>query len=148
MIVLLSVLLAGTLSGCVPLSAWNSDEAISDRSQTPALPLRKISRSVEIESRFVQVEFDPTEPDQLQSIWQWADETVIPPELRRRLLRNGLRVGKVTQPDRIDAKLDLLRSKETRSVVDTFLASAEVASHQMQGSKTIPMRIGKRVEMP
>lgn len=135
-------------AGCVPLAAWRNQESDDASRGGPTLPLRKIARTVELESQFVQIEFDPQKPDQLQSIWQWVDETVVPAHVRKRLLRNGLRVGKVTQPDRVFAKIESLQSRETKGVVDTFLASAEVASHQMEGSNRIPMRIGKRYEMP
>ncbi|MEO1615310.1 MAG: hypothetical protein AAFV88_05640 [Planctomycetota bacterium] len=137
-----------TASGCLPLSVWSEKESASENEATRALPLRKIARTIEIESNFVQIQFDPQQPDQLQSVWQWVDETVIPLSTRQRLLRNGLRVGKVTQPDRVQAKLETLRGEQTRGIVDAFLESAEIASHQMQGAKTIPMRIGKRYELP
>lgn len=135
------------LSGCASWSAWDdpSSDATTDRSAT--LPLRKISRSIELESRFVQIYFDPSDPDQLQSMWQWADETVLPSETRTTLQQNGLRIGKVSHPDRLLARLEALHQGPSPDVVQEFLSSAAVASHQSEGKKTDPMRLGKRYEL-
>jgi hypothetical protein len=112
------------------------------------LPLRKVARSIELGSRFVQIRFDPADPDQLQSMWQWADETIIDAATRQRLNRNGLRIGKVSHPERLVGRLDALKSGESQDVVDEFLASASVSSHQSEGDRIEPMRIGKRSELP
>lgn len=144
----LCVALLPLLVGCGSWSAWSGRGA--DRSDTRAatLPLRKITRSIELETRFVQIEFDPADPDQLQSIWQWVDETVIPANIRTVLVHNGLRVGKAIQADRLESKLDSLHAAGSADVVDEFLSSASVSSHQSEGSKIYPMRLGKRYELP
>ena len=112
------------------------------------LPLKRASTSIELEARFIQIRFDPHQPDQLQSLWQWVDETILPHQTRRALLHNGLRVGKVVQPERVTSKLDRLESARQRNVVDQFLAAARVSSHQAEGTQTIPMRLGRRHELP
>ncbi|MEO1530252.1 MAG: hypothetical protein AAFX06_33085 [Planctomycetota bacterium] len=101
-----------------------------------------------MESQFVQLRFDPSDPDQLQSIWQWVDETVIPAETRTLLARNGLRVGRVAQHDRLEARVEQFKAQNPTDVIDEFLASASVASHQSEGTDRIPLRIGKRKELP
>jgi hypothetical protein len=114
----------------------------------PTLPLRKVARTIELETEFVQIQFDPADPDQLQSMWQWVDETILPPATRELLNRNGLRIGKVFQPDRLNGRLRSLKAGQASDVVDTFLASASVSSHQSEGGRVDPMRIGKRNELP
>ena len=136
------------LGGCTSWSRWGGrgEEGSGDR--VPVLPLRKITRSIELESRFIQIRFDPAEPDQLQSIWQWVDETVLPSDVRKVLQSNGLRIGKATQDERLVRRLEALQAGESADVVDQFLSSASVSSHQSEGTKAIPMRIGKRYELP
>lgn len=140
------LLLANTI-GCASLSNWSESDGDSDNAPAP-LPLRKVARSIELQSRFVQIQFDPANPDQLQSMWQWCDETILPSETRAALSSNGLRVGRVAQPERLESKLETLRIHGGRDVVDQFLASASVSTRQSQGSRVDPIRIGKRAELP
>ncbi len=81
-------------------------------------------------------------------MWQWVDETVLSPETRTVLRHNGLRIGKAAQPERLVGKLDALQSAQPPDVVADFLSSVAVSSHQSEGTKTIPMRLGKRYELP
>ncbi|QEF97343.1 hypothetical protein Mal15_13830 [Stieleria maiorica] len=135
--------------GCASWSSWpgHEDSPHSDRGG-PTLPLKKITRTIELETRFVQIRFDPADPDQLQSMWQWVDETVLSPETRTVLRHNGLRIGKAAQPERLVGKLDALQSAQSPDIVADFLSSVAVSSHQSEGTKTIPMRLGKRYELP
>ena len=141
-----TLLLAGIL-GCSSWSGW-SDRGESVANATAPLPLKKAPRSIELESKFVQIQFDPSQPDQLQSMWQWVDETVLPAAVRSSLSQNGLRIGRVIHEERLQAKLETLGSKKPNDVVDEFLASASVSSHQSEGTRRDPMRIGKRYELP
>lgn len=131
--------------GC---ASWSDRAAHVEREPIDAKPATRASRSIEVESNFVQVRFDPAKPDQLQSIWQWVDETVIPADKRVLLARNGLRVGRVAQHDRLQARVEEFRAENPPDVIDQFLASASVASHQTEGTDRIPLRIGKRKELP
>jgi len=81
-------------------------------------------------------------------MWQWVDETVVRSEKRSLINRNGLRIGKVFQPDRLIGRLESLKAEEVSDIVDTFLASASVSSHHSEGARIDPMRIGKRNELP
>lgn len=136
------------LGGCASWSNWDQRGDSNQTDRAAKLPLRKIARSIELETRFVQIRFDPADPDQLQSMWQWVDETVLPSETRTVLLNNGLRIGKATQSERLLGKLESLESEASVDVVEKFLSSASISSHQSEGSKTIPMRLGKRYELP
>ncbi|WP_253160091.1 hypothetical protein [Stieleria tagensis] len=138
--------LVSTGVGCTSVNGW-SDRG-DENNAAPDLPLRKIARNIELDARFVQIQFDPNDPDQLQSLWQWVDETVLPSATRTVLQQNGMRIGKAIQTDRMTQKLETLKTKETTDVVEQFLASAAVSSHQSEGSRLIPMRIGKRYELP
>lgn len=135
------------LGGCASLSNWSADEMSNDAAKS-GLPLRKVARSIELESRFIQIQFDRSNPDQLQSMWQWCDETILPIETRKMLATNGLRIGRVVQYDRLETKLQALRSQASRDVLDEFLSSASIASRQREGVHVDPVRIGKRAELP
>ncbi len=84
--------------------------------------------------------------DRAASMWQWVDETAIDVTLRRRLLENGLRVGLVSNEESFRDRLASIASQQ--DVVEKFLTSASVASDVSRGAKKIPMRIGKRYELP
>ncbi|MCC9602541.1 hypothetical protein LOC67_18475 [Stieleria sp. JC731] len=137
-----------TVCGCASLSTWSEPDANESSAANGQSPLRKIRRSIELDAQFVKIRFNPSDPDQLQSMWQWVDETVLPPDTRRALQANGLRVGKAVQPQRLTSRLENLRSQEARGELDAFLASAGVASHKTEGKQTIPMRLGRRHELP
>jgi len=141
-------LLWTTVPGCASWAVW--PDASDDRAERsrPAAALKRVKRTIELESRFVQIRYDPADPDQLQSIWQWVDETVIAQPTRTVLQHNGLRVGRAVQSERLLAKLESLSRVRSDDVVDQFLSSAAVSSPQTEGSKIIPMRLGKRYELP
>jgi hypothetical protein len=141
------VALLAAASGCGSWSNWTSRGEHAANSAKP-LPLKKVSRTVELETRFLQLQLDPAKPDQLQSVWQWVDETVIPIPKRNRLSSNGLRIGKVIRPERLTRRLESLHRGEAGDIVDEFLASAAISSHQSEGKRTIPLRLGKRHELP
>ena len=143
LLLLVTILLPGW--GCAP---WSSRSSQLDQEPLTKQPLQRAARTLEIETQFVQIRFDPAKPDQLQSIWQWVDETAISAEKRSLLARNGLRVGRVVQRDRLEARVEEFRSEAPPDVIDQFLASAAVASHQSEGTDRIPLRIGKRKELP
>ncbi|MCA9136354.1 MAG: hypothetical protein KDB00_06340 [Planctomycetales bacterium] len=142
------LVVAVVLGGCSSWAKWDQrgDSGRADR--IAHLPLRKVARSIELETRFIQIRFDPSDPDQLQSMWQWVDETVLPSETRVVLQNNGLRIGKATHEERLLGKLESLGSNASDGVVEQFLSSASISSHQSEGTKTIPMRLGKRYELP
>ncbi|MEL6108557.1 MAG: hypothetical protein AAFU85_21335 [Planctomycetota bacterium] len=133
---------------CWGCASWSDRGSHVERESVDAKPAIRGSRSIEVESNFVQIRFDPAKPDQLQSIWQWVDETVIPADKRVLLARNGLRVGRVAQQDRLEARVEEFRAENPPDVIDQFLASASVSSHQSEGTDRIPLRIGKRKELP
>lgn len=145
---ILSIVLLALFCGCSSWAKWSPRGEPSQLDRSHKMPLRKVARSIEVGTQFIQIQFDPADPDQLQSMWQWVDETVIPIETRRSLNRNGLRIGKVVQPQRLNSKLESLKSHESQDVVDQFLASASISSHQSEGDRIEPMRIGKRSELP
>ena len=142
------VLITMLSCGCASWSKWDLRGSGEDSKSTRDMPLKRVSRAVELDTEFIQIKFDPADPDQLQSLWQWVDETVLAADVRSELTNNGLRIGKVVQPDRLLGRIDSLRSDESADVVDDFLTSAAVASHQSEGEKTIPMRVGRRYELP
>ncbi len=103
-------------------------------------------KRVILEVEFVNIAVDADDIDQSASLWQWIDETAIDPDLRRKLLANGIRVGFVANDERFRQRL--AKSTIEQDVVETFLNQASVASDVSRGEKQIPMRLGHRYELP
>jgi hypothetical protein len=85
------------LSGC---ASWNKPDS------TFQLPAPQLSSDALIcEVAFLQ--WDIHESDADQRFWQTVDEQFVPPEVRRRLAENGLRVGLISGqlPERVREKL-------------------------------------------
>ena len=99
-----------------------------------------------VEVEFVPISVDEATPDEIQSLWQWVDETKIDSGLRRDMAANGLRVGRVIRKDRFRLRLDAMQSGE--GVLDEFFFQASVASDVSHGGRRIPMRMGRRYELP
>ena len=79
-------------------------------------------------------------------LWQWVDETVLAAPARRALQANGLRAGRLVREDRFREALARLRDQS--DVIDDFLREAEVSSRLSQGSRSLPLRYGRRAEVP
>lgn len=145
---MLAALVLVTATGCASWSVWPGATDDDSGRRNPTAALKRVKRSIELESRFVQIQYDPADPDQLQSIWQWVDETVIAQPARSMLQRNGLRIGKAVQKDRLVDKIQSLQNPQAEDRLDQFLSTASIASNQSEGSRIIPIRLGKRVELP
>lgn len=118
--------------------------------RTPANQIPANRRSIVLDVEFVPIQIrsdsDTNAADVAASMWQWVDETAIDISLRRRLLENGLRVGMVNNSERFRQRIATVTTDQDS--VDQFLSSASVASDVSRGEKKIPMRIGKRYELP
>ncbi len=79
-------------------------------------------------------------------IWHWIDETVVAPEVRHALRRNGLRVGKAMRVADFTQRLNQIRRQPDQSA--RVLEIAEVQSDLSHQSRKITCRIGKRYELP
>ncbi len=81
-----------------------------------------------------------------EDIWQWIDETVVAPEVRQALRRNGLRLGKVQGAADFNERLNRIRRNPgpTTSVLEI----AEVESDLSHQARLITCRTGKRYELP
>lgn len=142
--------LTAALAGCASWAAWDSTENVIKRASKPTLqdqlPPGKVSRRLELDTRYVQVNFDPNQADQIQSLWQWTDETVVPSALRKDLQRNGLRIGKVIQEQRLLSRLQTMKDETQGNVLDEFLAAATLSGPQAEGAKLVPLSLGRRME--
>ena len=74
------------------------------------------------------------------------DETAIDASARGRLIANGLRVGRVINIERFRRRVTDL--KPDQDVVDQFLSNASIASEVSHNDQRIPMRFGRRYELP
>jgi hypothetical protein len=81
-----------------------------------------------------------------EDIWNWIDETVIAPEVRHALRRNGLRIGKAQRVGDFSERLNRIRRQGDQS--SRVLEVAEVESDLSHQSRKITCRIGKRYELP
>ncbi len=81
-----------------------------------------------------------------EDIWQWIDETVVAPEVRQLLRRNGLRMGKVQRTADFNERLNRIRRNP--GPTSKVLEIAEVESDLSHQARLITCRIGKRYELP
>ncbi len=103
-------------------------------------------RSIVLDVEFVNLDTSVADADSAASMWQWVDETSIDVNLRHEFLSNGIRVGLVSNDERFRERITSLAAQ--KDVLEEFLSSASVASDLSRGEKQIPMRIGKRYELP
>lgn len=99
-----------------------------------------------LEVEFVHLPVFSQGEDAIAESWQWVDETAIDPGVRSRLLTNGIRAGLLTDADRYRQQLQT--ESVSVDVVDAFLNQASIASEVASGQKLIPMRYGRRYELP
>ncbi len=125
--------------GC---ASWKDDRRSSE-TQLP--PIRESERTVILEVEFVPIMVDQDDRDSDASLWQWVDETAIDVTSRRRLIANGLRVGRIVNEERFRSRLGDMTIHQ--DVVDKFLTEASIASEVSHNGKRIPMRLGRRYEL-
>lgn len=130
-------------AGC---ASWKEPSSSETAAQGSHAGLNENKRRVVLEVEFVNVEPDPEDIDQAASLWQWVDETAIDSNVRRRLLANGIRVGRIANDQRFRQRL--ADAAQDQDVVDAFLSRASVASDIAHGKKRFPMRFGRRYELP
>lgn len=99
-----------------------------------------------LEVEFVKLPIFSADSDALENSWQRVDETRLDPEVRHRLIANGIRAGIVLDVHQFRQGLQELSAEE--DVLDTFLNQASIASSAAQGQQRIPMRYGRRYELP
>ena len=126
------------------LSATNEQPVASTTQHTSN------KKRVVLDVEFVNLSASPSpsvsEDQTTPSLWQWVDETSIDPSLRREMIRNGIRVGFVNNEEAFRDQLD--NNEIERDLVETFLAEASIATDLAHGSKKMPMRLGRRYELP
>jgi hypothetical protein len=103
------------------------------------------SKAVILHVEFIPIRVAEADRERDDALWRWVDETSIDAVERRRLIDNGLRLGRVINREKFRAQLEPLRPAQ--GVVEDFLASASVAADVSHNEKRIPMRIGKRYEL-
>lgn len=130
-------------AGC---ASWSERDGGSGSSKGPLAPVRESSKAVILEVQFVQIGVEDVTADEMESLWQWVDEVSFDPASRMAMADNGIRGGRLVQEERFRSRLDSLRG--VTGVVDEFLQQAEVASDISHGVDRIPMRIGRRYELP
>jgi hypothetical protein len=103
-------------------------------------------KRVILEVEFVNLAIHEDDIDQSASLWQWVDETAIDAAVRGRLLDNGVRVGLVANEERFRSRLADTATEQ--DVIEKFLSEASIASDVSHGELQIPMRLGRRYELP
>jgi hypothetical protein len=131
------------VAGC---ASWKEPTSSESALQPSRAGLNENKRRVVLEVEFVNTMLDSTDIDRSASLWQWVDETAIDSEVRRRLLANGIRVGRVANDQRFRQRLS--DAATDPDVVEAFLSRASVASDISHGQKRVPMRLGRRYELP
>lgn len=79
-------------------------------------------------------------------IWKSIDETVVIPESRSALRRNGIRMGKAQSVADFSRQLEKIRVLPTES--SEVLEVADVQSDLSHSARRITFRVGKRYELP
>jgi hypothetical protein len=79
-------------------------------------------------------------------IWKSIDETVVIPESRSALRRNGIRMGKAQRVADFSRQLEKIRVLPTES--SEVLEVADVQSDLSHSARRITFRVGKRYELP
>lgn len=132
-----------TLVGC---AHWNDSPIQRTGEATAGAPLPENPQRAVLQVDFVNASLENMDTDQLTGLWQWVEETALDTALRQKLLDNGLRVGLVSNHERFQSKLQGITIEP--NAVDTFLSEASVASEVSHGKQRIPMRLGRRYELP
>lgn len=102
--------------------------------------------SVVLECFFVRFPFG--DPEVNGQLWQEVDEQHFPAELRRRLIRNGFRVGLVGgQPPVILSKLLELKDKPPRAGDANQVNVADLDSEPRVVRRHLPVHTGRRKEI-
>ena len=109
-------------------------------------PAKTSSKAIVVNVEFVPIGVDDVTADDMESLWQWVDEGAPEVASRQAMSANGIRCGRLVREDRFRARLGSLKS--TSGVVDEFLEQAEVAADISHGVNRIPMRLGRRYELP
>ena len=136
------ILLASLAVGC---ASW-SDRDSQENRQTKLPELKQNPKSLVLKVDFVPIDIDTVDADDLDSLWQWVDETIVDSATRQQWFANGLRTGRVIRHDRFRSRLETMTTAQ--NAVDQFLAEAEVASEVSHSGSRIPMRLGRRYELP
>jgi hypothetical protein len=131
-------------SGTELLSNQNSQ--VTDTSPPRSFNRKRVILDIEFLNSVPRNLSASADPESRPSLWQWVDETCIDPSLRQNLLRNGIRVGLVNNEEEFRNQLN--EHDDDRDLVETFLAEASIASDLAHGSKSMPMRLGRRYELP
>jgi len=88
----------------------------------------------------------PSDQPPVVDIWKFIDETVVVPEVRQALRRNGLRIGKAQMAGGFSEHLQQVR--RTPSPTSEVLEVADVESDLSHQARQMTCRIGKRYELP
>ena len=149
---LISTLLLFAAVGC---KTWNNSGSELLSNQTAQASDTTAPRSFNRKRVILDIEFLNSVPHDLSAspdsepspaLWQWIDETCIDPSIRQNMLRNGIRVGLVNNEEEFRKQLN--EHEEDRDLVETFLAEASIASDLAHGSQSMPMRLGRRYDLP
>ena len=146
------VALCSAVSGCITWEKRGTDllSAVDEAKSAPP-PTGNFNRKRVV----LEIEFLNLETGQFQesgesrhgpALWQWVDETRIAPGIRQNMLQNGIRVGMIDNEEAFRKQLNA--DVKDQDLMETFLAEASIASDLAHGSKSMPMRLGRRYELP
>jgi hypothetical protein len=129
----ISLLAILAVSGCAPINPNSTTKS----AQLP--PVRLAPDAVVLDIAFVSLPVGDT--DQYAAIWEAADEQPLPPELRKSLDTNGLRVGILGQ--RLPSELQKLL--DTNPKLAESLTKGDVSELELDGGRQhLPVRAGHR----
>lgn len=135
------------LSGC---ASWHSQPPRWSEAATGLPTAQTPLGNAVLDLSFISLRPPQVDSDQAADsdagLWQSIDEMLVPAETRRRLRRNGLRVGKVISPNDFATQLEPYRSLSTET--SEVLEATNTKSDLSHESRRITCRVGKRYELP
>lgn len=151
--------------GC---TAWHTETADLSKTKRSLPPPRRHPGDVVLDISFVSItptkappalssqakadlEIDQSLSDESPQsdsidIWKWVDETVISPEDRYALRRNGIRLGKTRSTSDFEDQVQKVRTLPTES--SEVLEAVDIQSDLSHSARRVTFRIGKRYELP
>jgi len=122
------VILSLVSSGCAAwLPSGEQPPPIIKGIRTPSLP----TESVAIET--ILLRLAPDQASQLDDLWALIDEQIVSPDLRIRLDKNGLRIGKISGglPSLLETWLREIEEKQDGDTLETTGLASDLANRSM-----------------
>ena len=97
-----TAVLVTAVVGC---AQWKDAPTLTGTEASPVGPSQEAAHRLVLEVEFINTSLKLLDEEAFSGLWQWVDETRIDAEHRQSLLDNGIRVGRVTNLERLEKGL-------------------------------------------